>query len=295
MRLHFLVAALLLAGCAASAPQLMDGAGADAVLLGEQHDAAAHPGLQRQWVATLAARGSLGALALEMAERGASTASLPRGASEAQVQEALHWNAQAWPWDRYRPAIMAAVRAGAPVLGANLPRAEQLQAMRDSSLDRLLSGPALKAQQQAIRIGHCGLLPESQIQPMTRIQVARDRAMAQTIAGAVVPGKVVVLVAGAGHVAPDLGVPLHLPADLRVRPVVLPPEASETDHCEELRARHSRAGGNDVQACAFTASASVFTSWSMCCFSTMYGGAITSTSPAGRTSAPFLKQSRKIS
>jgi uncharacterized iron-regulated protein len=186
-------------------------------------------------VARLAARGQLAALALEMAERGTSTASLARNADEAQVQAALHWNQQAWPWERYRPVIMEAVRAGAPVLGANLPRREQMQAMRDVSLDRLLAGPALKAQQQAIRRGHCGLLPESQIQPMTRIQIARDVAMAQALAGAVTPGKVVVLVAGAGHVEPDVGVPVHLPPAVRVRAVVLPPQPSQKDHCEELR------------------------------------------------------------
>ena len=238
MRFHIAVATLLLAGCAASVPQLADVSGADAVLLGEQHDAVAQPALQRQWVAALAARGTLAALTLEMAERGTSTAGLPRGATEAQVQTALQWNTQAWPWERYGPAIMEAVRAGAPVLGANLPRAEQQQAMRDASLDQLLPGPALKAQQQAIRLGHCELLPESQIRPMTRVQIARDRAMAQTIAGAVAPGKVVVLLAGAGHVDAELGVPQHLPGSVNVRPVVLPPEAGDrVDHCEALRKR----------------------------------------------------------
>ena len=236
MRFHIAVAPLLLAACAAPPPHLPDTAGADAVLLGEQHDAASHRELHQQWVAALAARGTLGALALEMAERGTSTAGLAANASEAQVQAALRWNTRAWPWDRYSPAIMTAVRAGAPVLGANLPRAEQQQAMDDVSLDQLLRGPALKAQQQAIRIGHCELLPEDQIQPMTRIQIARDRAMAQTIAAAVAPGKVVVLLAGAGHVAADLGVPQHLPANVSVRPVVLPPQKDTgVDHCAALR------------------------------------------------------------
>jgi uncharacterized iron-regulated protein len=241
MRFHLAIAVLLLAGCAASAPQLPDLAAADAVLLGEQHDADSHRDLQQQWVAALAARGTLGALTLEMAERGTSTAGLPPGASEAEVQGALRWNTQAWPWDRYRPAIMEAVRAGAPVLGANLPRAEQLQAMGDASLDRLLPGPALKAQQQAIRNGHCELLPENQITPMTRVQIARDQAMAQTIAAAVAPGKVVVLLAGAGHVQADVGVPRHLPANVTVRPLVLPQVAGDgVDHCEALRQQMTR-------------------------------------------------------
>jgi uncharacterized iron-regulated protein len=230
---------LALGGCAGPAPLAVpDLADTDVVLLGEQHDAARHRELEQQWVTGLAQRGHLAALVLEMAERGHSTAGLPAGAGEAQVQQALHWSTQAWPWDRYRPAIMAAVRAGVPVLGANLSRAQQAAAMRDPVYDGLLPGPALKAQQQAIRIGHCQLLPESQIRPMTRVQIARDQSMAQAIAGAVVPGKVVVLVAGAGHVEPRVGVPRHLPRGITVRAMVLPPQSPKgEDPCAPLRGK----------------------------------------------------------
>ena len=235
MRLNLAVAACaLLAGCAA-APALPDVAGVDALLIGEQHDASAHPGLHERWVASLAGDGRLAAVALEMAERGTSTAGLPAGASESDVQQALRWNAQGWPWPRYRPAVMAAVRAGVPVLGANLPREQQRAAMQDVSLDQLLPGPALKAQQQAVRLGHCEMLPESQITPMTRIQIARDRAMAETIAGALAPGKTVVLLAGAGHVQEDVGVPRHLPATVHAQTLALPGEATGKDYCEEFR------------------------------------------------------------
>jgi uncharacterized iron-regulated protein len=234
MRLPSAVLALFLAACAATAP-LQDVRGFDALLLGEQHDADAHRALQERYVGQLVQGNALGALALEMAERGRSTAGLPRDASAAQVQQALQWNTEAWPWDRYGGAVMAAVRAGAPVLGANLPRSEMRAAMADASLDRLLPGPALKAQQQAIRIGHCELLPETQITPMTRVQIARDRAMAQTIAAAAARGKTVVLLAGAGHVEPEVGVPRHLPEALKVQPLVLPPVPQDRDHCAELR------------------------------------------------------------
>ncbi|MBK6005828.1 ChaN family lipoprotein [Ramlibacter ginsenosidimutans] len=228
-----LASALLLGGCAAG--PLLDTAGVDALLLGEQHDAPAQPRLQQRWVETLAHKGTLAGVALEMADRGTSTAGLPAAATEDEVRTALHWNAEGWPWPRYAPAIMAAVRAGAPVFGANLPREAQQQAMQDSALDRLLPGPALKAQQQAVRRGHCDLLPETQITPMTRVQIARDRAMAETIAAAAVPGKTVVLVAGAGHVEADIGVPRHVPANLVVRSVALPHEETGKDYCAQLR------------------------------------------------------------
>ena len=212
------------AGCATPAPLGADGQArlatllpADVLLLGEQHDAPAHQQLQRQAVQWLAARGELAALALEMAEQGRSTAGLPRDASEADVQRALAWRDAGWPWNTYRPVVMAAVRAGVPVLGANLPAARQREAMRDAALDARLPPAALAEQQQRVRDGHCGLLPESQIGPMTRVQIARDIAMADTVRAARQPGRTVLLVAGNGHVHRALGVPLHLPPDLTTK------------------------------------------------------------------------------
>ena len=212
------------AGCATPAPLGADGQArlatllpADVLLLGEQHDAPAHQQLQRQAVQWLAARGELAALALEMAEQGRSTAGLPRDASEADVQHALAWRDAGWPWKTYRLVVMAAVRAGVPVLGANLPAARQREAMRDAALDARLPPAALAEQQQRVRDGHCGLLPESQIGPMTRVQIARDIAMADTVRAARQPGRTVLLVAGNGHVHRALGVPLHLPPDLTAK------------------------------------------------------------------------------
>ena len=212
------------AGCATPAPLGADGQArlatllpADVLLLGEQHDAPAHQQLQRQTVQWLAARGALAALALEMAEQGRSTAGLPRDASEADVQHALAWRDAGWPWQTYRLVVMAAVRAGVPVLGANLPAARQREAMRDAALDARLPPAALAEQQQRMRDGHCGLLPESQIGPMTRVQIARDIAMADTVRAARQPGRTVLLVAGNGHVHRALGVPLHLPPDLTTK------------------------------------------------------------------------------
>ena len=231
-----LAACLALAACAAP-PVLPDLSGVDALLIGEQHDAKAHPAVQQHWVRSLAERGTLGAVTLEMAERGTSTAGLPRTASEQQVQEALKWNrpGAGWPWERYGPAIMAAVRAGVPVLGANLPREEQRAAMQDESLERLLPASVLQAQQQAIRRGHCDMLPEHQVLPMTRVQIARDLAMARTISTQAAGGKTVVRLAGSGHVQPRLGVPQHLPRQLAVRSAVLPAEDTGVDYCAEFR------------------------------------------------------------
>ena len=246
MHLRFAAVNLfLLASCASPPPPFAltgdDAAPAvDVLLLGEQHDAPSHQQTHRRVVQALAARGRLAALALEMAEHGGSTAGLPPGASEATVRGALHWDNAAWPWPAYGPAVMAAVIAGVPVIGANLPRAAMRAAMADENLDSLLPAPAWKAQQQAIRLGHCHQLPESQIRPMTRIQIARDRGMAQSLAAAVVPGKTVVLLAGAGHVDETIGVPRYVDASLTLRSVTLPPEAPARDYCAQLERQLKR-------------------------------------------------------
>lgn len=222
----------------------------DVLLVGEQHDATEHQVIERQVIEALAARHQLAGLAIEMAESGNNTSHLSVDASSEQVKATLHWNEAAWPWNTYGPVVMAAVRTGVPVFGANLPRTRMKDAMADVSLDAQLDPAALKVQEEAIRNGHCDLLPASQIRPMTRIQIARDRAMAQTLVAARVPGKTVVLVSGAGHTEPELGVPQQLPTDLKVKTVKLSagalasvgfdavwltPAMPEKDHCAELR------------------------------------------------------------
>ena len=192
---------------------------ADFLLLGEQHDAKEHQQIQQQVIALLAQRGLLAAVALEMADTGASTAQLHPSSTEQQTQSALKWNDKSWPWQAYGPAVMTAVQAGVPVIGANLAREQMRAKMGDSALDSRLHDQALKAQQQLIRTGHCDLLLESQITPMTRIQIARDISLAEALTKAALPGKVVVLLAGSGHTDRLLGVPQHLPASLDVKAV----------------------------------------------------------------------------
>ena len=230
------------------------------LLLGEQHDAPEHQALQREVVQTLAARGQLGALVMEMAEQGHQTTGLPADASEARVREALNWTDQGgWPWPVYSAVVMAAVSAGVPVLGGDLPRSQMTVAMANAALEGHIGSAGLQEQRQGIREGHCDLLPESQIAPMTRIQLARDEAMARTTVQAgesAGPGKTVVLVAGNGHVRRDLGVPRYLPKDLAHRVVMaqagepgsaapadavwVTPAQPPRDHCAELRQQFKR-------------------------------------------------------
>ena len=240
--------ALLLGACAlppldaAQQARLASLLPADALLLGEQHDAPEHQQLQRQVVQWLADRGQLAAVVLEMAEAGHGTAGLPPDASARQVRAALAWDDARWPWRTYGPVIMAAVAAGAPVLGANLSLAQMREAMRQSALDDRLPAELLAVQRQRIRDSHCGLLPEPRIDPMTRVQIARDIAMADAVARAAqqaAPGRVVLLITGNGHVHRALGVPRFLPADLKAK--VLSAQAQPAQAAIENEALADRA------------------------------------------------------
>ena len=162
---------------------------------------------------------------------------------------------------------MLAVRDGVPVLGANLPRNQQRDAMKKEALDADLTSTSLRKQQDLIEASHCGLLAATQLRPMTRIQIARDKAMAQTLVqalGRTAPlspeqhssGRpVVLLLAGSGHADRELGVPQHLPAQVKVVSIRLladkPAHAAKTqpfdavwptpalppkDYCAEFRA-----------------------------------------------------------
>jgi uncharacterized iron-regulated protein len=118
--------------------------------------------------------------------------------------------------------------------------------MADESLDARLPAPALARQREAIRSGHCDLMPPAQIAPMARIQIARDRAMADTVsqavqsAGAGQPARTVVLVAGHAHVDTELGVPQHLPPGVRAQAITWPKAPPARDYCADLRRQMQR-------------------------------------------------------
>jgi len=230
--------------------------GTTALLLGEQHNAPEHQHWQRDTIHWLGEQKRLAAVVLEMADSGTTTAGLSPTADEADVRAALRWNDTAWPWQTYAPVIMEAVRLGVPVQGGNLPRERMHAAMQDAKWDTRLPAETWQRQRQAIEEGHCHLLPEAQITPMTRIQLARDASMAQTLVKALEarqsPHTAVVLIAGSAHVQREWGVPAWLPANVSLKIAVAQagqsahavpadhihptPAIAPRDYCAELRA-----------------------------------------------------------
>jgi len=253
---------------------------ADIVLLGETHDNADHHRFQALMVESLIRRGKRPAVAFEMIDRDLTPSIAVHLAANpkdgAGLGAAVGWASRGWPdWTLYRPIAQAALDAGLPVKGANLPRALTRASAQPNGLGpewaRLgLEAPMpetlLAALKRDLNLGHCGMLPEPALEPMTRSQRARDAAMALTLAETLETGEAVaaVLIAGAGHARADYAVPYHLRrmapdrkvlslALVEVRDGEIDPagyapmfdlvwftaRANDTDHCADL-ARHMK-------------------------------------------------------
>lgn len=149
-----------------------------------------------------------------------------------RLAEAGELDRRGWGWPLHRPLLVACLRRGARIVGANLEPdearaiARQAEAALPADIRAALAADrAWSAVEQAlveadIDAGHCGLLPPSRWPAMALAQRARDAAMALAIeaglgdsrAGPAVGASRVALIAGNGHVRRDLGVPRVLRA-----------------------------------------------------------------------------------
>jgi uncharacterized iron-regulated protein len=206
------------------------------VLLGEQHDAPEHQELARLSLQALASKQQISALLLEMADVGLNTEGMAIESSESEVRQRLQWNDAGWPWSRYGPIVMQAVRVGVPVIGANVPRSAISGIMTDISWDTKVPSSVLSAHRESMVESHCGLLPNSQVPAMARIQIARDARMAQTAQQWMQKGKTVLLLAGAEHVKKDRGIPLFLDSSVANKVSVVWMQAVMTENPDPLLA-----------------------------------------------------------
>lgn len=196
------------------------------VLLGERHDNADHHRLQGWLIERLAGTGRRPVVALEMLTVEDTPAIARHLAAHpgdaAGLGAALHWDSRGWPpWSLYQPIAEAAVAAQLTIIGANLTPAAT-RAVRERGLvavdpalairtgiDRPLD-PAVRASLAAeILESHCGHGSGAVLDRMVAVQVARDAQMADALAAAS-KGDGGVLIAGAGHVRKDRGVPARL-------------------------------------------------------------------------------------
>lgn len=192
---------------------------ADAVLLGETHDNADHHALQAWMVARLVEGGRRPLVAFEMIDP-AQEPALRRHLAEhpgdaAGLGPALDWDKSSWPaWALYAPIAQAALDAGAALAPANLSR-DQARALAKAEPAEPLppqSPDHLAQMARDIRDGHCGMLPETAVPGMVRVQRGRDAVMARTLAEGVRAHGNAILIAGTGHARADHAVPAVLAA-----------------------------------------------------------------------------------
>ena len=198
----------------------------DFVLLGERHDNADHHRLQGWVVEALANAGRRPAVAFEMLtieDSGTVARYLASPSGDAAgLGPAVSWETSGWPpWRIYQPIAEAALAGRLPIVGANLtPGATRAVrkhgfAAIDPALaartgvDRPLDPATRASLEEEIREAHCGHAAGATLDLMAAVQVARDAQMADAMAAAGERDGSV-LIAGAGHVRTDRGVPARL-------------------------------------------------------------------------------------
>jgi uncharacterized iron-regulated protein len=209
---------------------------ADFLLLGERHDNADHHLLQAEVLRSLITVGRRPAVGFDMFGLDDATAIADHLAvapnDAAGLGRAVNWNTRGWPdWAMYQPIAEAALEAKLRIVATNLPlatvrrmRSDGLAALeprvtRDLGLDRPVSESVFASMAADIRDSHCGYASEERVKAMLAIQRARDAQMAQSlIASGGSDG--VILVAGAGHVRNDYGIPVYLAAKAAGKQVI---------------------------------------------------------------------------
>lgn len=201
-------------------------ADAPLLLLGESHDNLDHHRLQALVVTELAKRGQRRTLAFEMIGEDRQEdidRHLSRHPKSAEgLGQALDWEKRGWPdFALYAPIFQAGLDAGWPIAPANLSKADSAKITKPDLLDsaarqRLglddpLPPEMAKGLREDLIDNHCGLLPESALPGMIRMQTAWDRKMASAlIEGQRRNPNGSVLIAGAEHARKDRAVPYQL-------------------------------------------------------------------------------------
>jgi uncharacterized iron-regulated protein len=197
------------------------------VLVGEIHDNPDHHHLQARLLQSFAATHPSPAVVFEMLDRDRQStidATLSAHPADADaLGKAVSWDSSGWPpWSMYRPIFNAALGAHATILAAGIGRGDAMRIAHSgpAALDPMLvrpfglDAPLPPDDQSALRREmnevHCGLLPESMLDPMVLVQRARDALMAERLHAGTEGDRGALLIAGAGHVRRDRGVPAQL-------------------------------------------------------------------------------------
>ncbi|HEX3769922.1 MAG TPA: ChaN family lipoprotein [Polyangiaceae bacterium] len=199
----------------------------DLVLVGETHDNPDHHAIEARIVRAFATAHPAPAVVFEMLDEtrqstvDGATAAHP-GDADALAQ-AVNWDASGWPaWSMYRPVFEAALAARGPILAAGIDRGPAMRIgheglaaidprlVKTFALDAPLPPDVAAATRHEMGEVHCGMVPDEALDPMVLVQRARDARMAERLHEGFERRGAALLVAGAGHVRRDRGVPVLL-------------------------------------------------------------------------------------
>lgn len=191
------------------------------ILLGETHDNRRHHAIQAQVIDSLHEAQSTASVSFEMINDAQGEALRAREISTPdELIEVLRGIEDKWPYTRdYRTVFESVLRAGFALRAANLRLdtirriARQGETALPHNIQAHLKQAQFSAQQQRAQLddivsAHCDMLPANATQPMVTVQRVRDAVMSLSMLES--PAQVKVLIAGAGHVRKDIGVPFYL-------------------------------------------------------------------------------------
>jgi uncharacterized iron-regulated protein len=185
------------------------------ILVGERHGRHAHQGREAFLIGALAEAGRYPTIALEMLSHAQTEAVAAYRQTSPEyalgLGLALNWADSNWPsWNYYQPVFDAAFTTKATIVGADLTEAEQQVILTGDSGNQSAVG-SLEYYQTHMTKAHCGLIEDARAQDLARLQIARDRKMAEQLQVNRHSDHGVLLIVGASHIRKGTGLPTHLP------------------------------------------------------------------------------------
>jgi len=194
---------------------------AEYLLLGERHDNLVHHQHQTWIIKQLQQARRQASVAFEMIDdQQGNLLARHRVTSVEQMIAILEQIRNHWDYEhRYKDLFAQVIAAGYPIMPANLNR-QRLKQIVQHGEDKLppaykkmlvqapLPLAQMKSLQQEIKQSHCNMLDDEASNKMILAQRVRDAVIAHSLTKNRAPVKV--LIAGAGHVRKDRGVPLYL-------------------------------------------------------------------------------------
>ncbi len=191
------------------------------ILLGERHDNQYHHELQSSLISQVAATYQNSSVSFEMIdnEQARIIGELHRLPLDDLIEQ-LKETSSAWDYEtHYKPVLAAALDSQLKIYPANIELVRLRAFMKQepvalgSELEHWLQNTQLDPEQQALITkemvsSHCGMLDTESAAPMVTVQRARDIAMTLSLVKSAADRRL--LIAGAGHVRTDRGVPYYL-------------------------------------------------------------------------------------